>query len=981
MSNKTYALGQGDKPLSYSEDRGLTWQWIDVTIPERPRQVISRPFNPDEVFVTVNPTIGGVSGLYYSSDGGTTFSPVTLPASIVGITKMQFVDNNSIVAIAYQNLTPGPADFFFIYSNDGGSTFTVGDSINNFVPTNYEIPVSGPGDPFYLRDIYIYFNNFSEGYIALNIVETADPTHQKIIIWKTTENGQAWPTSIQIDNAFLLAMVASNDVQKVLLYLNDNTDLNNNADVYRLDDDLLSSPTFIAHWGINSAYDLTGGFNIFTQVEYYPSLVFALDKSPANTSSILYSEDFGLTWTLVNDTLPQEYQGVPIIAYDPDTLIVQASSATYNIARSEDGGLTFVDVFDAPANTGNSRSMDTTENFGCGECPPTFTINENSNRCEQYTLGGPLCNPPNFLFGPTGDCALASTIQPSNILYAIDNSSSVSTNQDGVNERELFRDFINILTDKLSARLSINSIKVGVVHWSTEACYDQSFTSDKALINSSVERILSCPTCPGVVCSGTTNHGAALCESLTALHAQALANPSAENVLILFTDGTNNTAFDCDLTGIGLAPIVNTTSSPTFPQSFFDLLTDAKANLAGKGLKIMVCVVGSNDERSQVKQYLLDGPLANGQDPYPSYNAQDDYYYYFDAGDFTEADFIAQQLILGLGAQITPSGYDCPPECEAIPGPDNLGYCRCLNIAPLEQCQYRLIDCLGVQAPVITDADLQTYYDAANIITIIGSDTCWEIEKLDQNQPNPQQIVVDEVFAECLECLPSSKLFNCADITNIIYSSTDLSAYTGKTIQLQEYPGECWQVGPNDDLVYVPEPLTIEGQPYDTCEECNPTKYQLTNCLNGDSFIITDSELSAYTGRAIRAVNVPGLCFFVTSPPACLCIEVSINGTIYEVTASPDLWEGKNLYLFQTTALDNLGIAWNIEENYWDFFNQDTLETYAYNTLDTPCPFGSNWTIEEGSPFIINYVTYCYDEIYDIDVEQDFVSCEACINC
>lgn len=976
MSNKTYALGFGDKPLSYSEDKGLTWQWIDVTIPENPSQVICRPFYPDEVFVAVQPTVGGVSGLHYSSDGGNTFTPVTLPAPIVGVVKIQFIDQDNIIGIGYQNLTPGYADYFLIRSNNGGTSFTVGNSINNFVPLGYELVP----EVNILYTIYIYFNNLSEGFIGLNIQEIADPSNQKSIIWKTTDSGQNWPTSIEIDNYNLRAMVASNVEQKLLLYLNEVTPSNPGL-VFTLDDDLLSSPTFSANWG-DAPYGLTGGANIFTQVEYYPSFVFAIDKAPVdNTSSLFYSSDFGLTWTLVNSTLGSEYQGVPVIAYDSNTLIVQTSGATYNISRSDDGGLTFVQVFDAPPDTGNSRSLDTTENFPCEECPPTFTLNENTNQCEQYTLGGPLCNPPYYLFGPTGECALASTIQASNILYAIDNSGSVSTNQGGVNERELFRDFINILTDKLSARLSINSIKVGVVHWSTEACYDQPFTSDKALINASVERILSCPTCPGIQCAGGTNHGAALCESLTALHAQALANPSAENVLILFTDGTNNAASTCDLTGIGLSPIVNLSNSASFPQSFFDLLTDAKANLAGKGLKVMVCVVGDEGERSTVKQYFLDGPVSNGQDPYPSYNAEDDYYYYFDAGDFTEADFIAQQLILGLGAQITPSGYECPPECETIPGPDNLGYCRCLNLAPLEDCQYRLTDCLGTQTPIITDADLQTYYDAANIITIVNSNTCWQIEKLDENQPDPQAVVVDQVFGTCPECLPSSKLFNCVDRNNVIYSSTDLSMYQGKTIQVQEYPGECWQVGPNNDTVYVPQPLTIDGQPYDTCEECNPTKYQLTNCLNGNSFIITDSELSAYTGRAIRAVNVPGLCFFVTSPPACLCVRISVDGTVYQATASPNLWEGKNQYLFQTTALDNLAVAWNAEENYWEFFNSDTLETYGYNSLDSLCPFGSNWTIVEGSPFIINYVTYCYDEIYDIDVEQSFVSCEACINC
>jgi hypothetical protein len=974
MSNKLYAIGNGDRPLSYSEDKGLTWQWLDVTIPDRPAEVHVRPFYPDEVFVPIVPAGAGTPALLKSIDAGLTFTPVTLPASVTGILRLQFVSADVAFGIAYQNLAPTFSDFFLISSSDGGNTFTQGIFLSTLLPSGFDLPTIA----FvlnYRSDILFNFTDPAEGFIGLNITEIVDPTNQKILIAKTTTAGATFDTSFEWNGYYLLDFTTNNEVERLLLYVNEISPANSGL-VFTLDDNLLGSPTFIENWGTGGLYDFSGGNNVFYQVEYEPSKVFALDKSPANSAGLLYSDDFGLTWTVQNLTLPQEFDF--IVAYDQDTVVVQASGSTYNIHRSTDGGVTFTDVFDAPNDTGSSKAMDTTETFGCGECPPGYVLNEFTDQCELNSLGGQLCNPPYFLYGPNGQCALPSTIQPSNILYAIDNSSSVSDDAAN-NERQLFADFINLLTDKLSDRLSINSIKVGVVHWATEACYDQTFTSDKALITESVNRILSCPTCPDFPCKSTTNHVAALCESLNALNAQSLANPSAENVLIVFTDGTNNVEDSCDLSSIGLSPSVTIVPGQPFPNAFFELAADAKANLAGKGLKIMMCVVGTQSERSGVKSTFLDTPIAAGIDPYPSID-EDGNYYYFDAGNFSDASFIAQQLILGLGADFAPS-LDCPPDCEKVPGPDNQGYCQCLNIAPLEQCQYRLIDCLDVQTPIITDADLQTYFDAGNIITIVNSDTCWEIEKLDQTLPNPQSIIVDEVFGECLECLPSSKLFNCADINNVIYSSTDLSMYQGQTIQLQEYPGECWQVGPNNDEVYTPEPLTINGRPYANCEECNPTKYQLTNCLNGGSFIISDSDLSAYTGKAIRAINIPGLCFYITSPPACLCVRISVNDVIYQVNSAPNLFGGKNSYPFQTLALDNLTLAWNDQELYWEVFNSDTLETYAYNTLDTACPFSSNWTIVDGSTFVVNYVTYCYDELYNIEVEQDFVSCEACINC
>jgi hypothetical protein len=974
MSNKTYAIGNGSEPLSYSEDKGLTWQWLNVTIPDRPAEVVTRPFYPDEVFIPMVPVAAPTPALLKSIDSGLTFTPVTLPPSVTGILRLQFVSSDVAFGIAYQNITPSPADFFLISSDDGGNTFTQGIFLSTLITAGFEIPTL----PFILNYrtlIKFYFTDPAEGFISLGLQDIVNPLITNALIAKTTTAGATFDTIFEWLNFSINSIIGNNEVGQLLLYVSEDTPSNVGL-VYTLDDNLLSSPTFIQQWGAGGLYDFTGGNDTFYQVAYEPSKVFALDKGPANTTGLLYSEDFGLTWTVQNLALPQEFD--KIIAYDPDTVIVQASGSTYNIHRSIDRGLTFTDVFDGPAGTGSSKAMDTTETFGCGECPPNYVINESTDQCELLSLGGQLCNPPYFLYAPNGQCALPSTIQPSNILYAIDNSSSVSDDPAN-NERQLFADFINLLTDKLSDRLSINSIKVGVVHWATEACYDQTFTSDKALITDSVNRILSCPDCPNFPCKSTTNHIAALCESLTVLNAQSLANPTAENVLIVFTDGVNNVLDTCDLSGIGLSPSVTVVQGAPFPNSFFELAADAKANLAGKGLKIMMCVVGTPGERSGVRSTFLETPIAAGIDPYPSID-DDGNYYYFDAGNFSDASFIAQQLILGLGADFVPS-LDCPPDCEKVPGSDNQGYCQCLNIAPLAQCQFRLIDCLDIETPIITDADLQSYFDDANIITIVNSDTCWEIEKLDQSLPNPQSIIVDEVFGDCLECLPSSKLFNCADRSNVIYSSTDLSMYQGQTIQLQEYPGECWQVGPNDDTIYIPELLTIDGRPYGTCEECNPTKYQLTNCLNDISFIISDSDLSAYTGTAIRAVNIPGLCFFITSPPACICIRISVNGTVYQANAAPNLFGGKNSYPFQTLALDDLTLAWNEQELYWELFNSLTLETYAYNTLDTTCPFSSNWTIAEGSTFIVNYVTYCYDEVYNIEVEQDFVSCEACINC
>jgi hypothetical protein len=115
--------------------------------------------------------------------------------------------------------------------------------------------------------------------------------------------------------------------------------------------------------------------------------------------------------------------------------------------------------------------------------------------------------------------------------------------------------------------------------------------------------------------------------------------------------------------------------------------------------------------------------------------------------------------------------------------------------------------------------------------------------------------------------------------------------------------------------------------------------------------------------------------------PKCECIKLTVNDIDYNVSAQPNLFNGRYSYTFTSESGDSLSLAWSINPNRWELFNSNTLEIYSFSTADTECPFSNFWTIQQGSSYIVNRVTFCPDDIYAISPELDFADCLPCIKC
>lgn len=319
----------------------------------------------------------------------------------------------------------------------------------------------------------------------------------------------------------------------------------------------------------------------------------------------------------------------------------------------------------------------------------------------------------------------------------------------------------------------------------------------------------------------------------------------------------------------------------------------------------------------------------------------------------------------------------CPDYCTAITGNDLRGYCECLEQLSVSPCCYQLNDCNGSAESIITQTDLLEYFQEGNVIKIQGSDVCWEIENLGEICENGTDVIVTAVFSDCITCNPSFALYNCNDTDVVLYTAQDLSQYQGSTIQVAEYPLECWQVGPNTKTSFSAEEITITNE-FKDCIECNPIVYQLNNCFDSGSFILSDSNLASYIGKTISIVGFPGLCFTITEPTCqCLSITLNISEEVETVTAdaSDALVNGRYQYIFFVNAVEYL-IVWNNTLTRWELYNTSTEELLAYSPIDIECIYTSYWVIVTGVNSVVTQS--CSATLYNIVVDEVFPGCDCC---
>jgi photosystem II stability/assembly factor-like uncharacterized protein len=956
---KTYALTTETSPtgLYVSNDLGLTWTIATAggLSTSNLTSVAASPYNSEVVLV------GSVSGVSRSTDGGESFTNVYTGASY----RLFYKDQDSIISI------PNSYTESIAISNNNGGSFTP-TTTNILSELAVGADISQPGQA--VRTTAVFFTNNSSGFISVQFTDLSTASFRNRL-WRTTDGGLTWTNSIDlIVGSQIVSIHADLDADKVII-------ATESDGIWETDYALLGTIT----QNYTNVEIQCGLGAKFQQVGADPSKVYLI----TSTNAIYYSTNSGSTLNQRNPGLGSSLAYSGIAVFDENTLCTFYGTSA-EISRSTDGGVTLTSVY---TTNGRTVGFDSSVAFDCGTCPEGFEEVSKGNpanptiTCERTLLGGPLCNPPYFYDTVTNSCALPSSAIPFNIVLNVDTSGSVGTPDP--DERDKLILFLKLFIDEMSARLVTGNTKIAIVLWNSTSCYQQEFTSDPDLLKEALDGI-SYPQPPGnpyinpdciaagYEPSGGTQHAVGFAESVRAIHAQAILRPTAENVIITCTDGAG--IGNCNLTDLGYSTIVNDDSC-----ELIALTDQVKANLAGKPSKIMMLVVGSDNERRGVESAFINANCPGTSRYYPSLN-DDNQPYYYDAGDFgTVADF-AKQLIIGLEAQFIPA-FQCPQGCADVPGSDNLGYCACTDVLPLTPCNYILTDCLDPAITIITDTDLTTYLN--QVITIQGQDNCFSISASDTLDPNAETVIVDQSYGTCAECTLAFKFINCRDNQVAVYSIQDYSQYVdpNRVVTLEEYPGECWTIIRNTDSTYTPETVIVEPSTFDTCDECLGTYFYLTSCSNEQSFILTDTNLTEYLDQIVSIVGFPGACFLVQAQ-ACNCISVRLFSRVsglrtYKVEKAPVPLNGKNQYTIITDKNERILIAFDTEENRWEVWNIDTDTLLSYSILSTDCPYTGIWENIDEDAFRMISITSCETSIYTVEIEDTYLGCECCLfkNC
>jgi hypothetical protein len=619
------------------------------------------------------------------------------------------------------------------------------------------------------------------------------------------------------------------------------------------------------------------------------SKVYFLDSS----GNVYYSDDYGFTWQF-KSKVPGKC--VDIIAISENTVFVLSKSPT-SVFKSVDGGNTFIEI--PQPSWVDPKAMAFTFVNPCNECNAAseVVIGNQPTECTIIDRSvGTLCKAPYVYSEALGACAKPSTIVPTNLLLSIDYSGSVSPT-----ESSLFRSYIKLLIKKIEDRLLDGSMQVGIIGWSANACIQQPFTND---INALYATVDTDP--PGLCNNNLTNHTEEFCLSIRTMYEQSVLRPTAENVLVVFTDDADATTEpqsirSCDLSDIGILPVVldEATSGKknwaisTSP-NMYQLIRNAKADLNGVGMKVMMVSLGNLNERRNCQGFFIDAPRVYLGSSYivPSAVPNTNNLYYFDGGTFDTAEFIADQIRLGLAAEII-SSPECPPGCIGRPGIDGLGYCYCNEDYLATQCTIELVNCdTGQVVPVVpsfksrvgkviklapkTFADVEPFfYD--------GGTGCWLVRESQTSNPNYFDARANslEIYTSCPECAnpPWYSLTDCLDDTFIVYTRDSLSDILSRgntIITHSNYPDRCLlikDIGSGNSFPEVPilGNILTEDTDCTKCPQEPAINFKLTRLNTDCSSDLTNiiytlgntSDLQPYINQVVNLENFGSACWLV----------------------------------------------------------------------------------------------------------------------
>lgn len=921
MSIFTYLIDADDK-VYLSTDKGFSWVERAQTSYIRQREIYADPNYLTKVWVGGGAGVSTSPGTL-SQDAALTFSDVIWTGGPGNFLQYQTIDSSTIYAAGFGTVAK---------SVNGGINFSPTVDLNTLY-----------AGATYSWCIYFYTTDFGFAGIGSTLLPSK--------LFRTYDASNTWTEITTISftgnsDEDILGIASRNDGRYVIF--------TTTYGIYVSDQDLTT-------WTY-TAFPNKGRSNIYklSETEYYVAFY-----SEGNTSSYFYkTSDAGLTWSvsLFTATTPDITFTRLVDVYMYNSLEGHISLSGDVFYNTFDGGNTFV-----PNSFSNKINAFTVAENTCNECPEgyvkvgtncvqiinyqaTYSLSEFVEIVDGGTDPGQPGNTQPTVYGQRG-LNLMQQVSPgaipllgtgtTNAGYNILNNNGIGTSA----SRDVGYSPIAFDTNSpVSAAGAINTLwrnrlqNVGI--WVNTTAYNCNPNLSNDCIPVTFSYCVDAPeTKTYLIGLAGDNEVRFYIDGTLYVKLTSLTNPvtAAFAYWHVFPVQLSAGTHTIKLEGYNFPSSPN----PANPASFGAEIYDINLNT----FKTQFCNNSINRTPADLQPYIL----------------------------FSTKDFIGTEIPDPLQPGY-PGVWECfdgseASDCFGVPT------CSYKQVIPFVPCYWELVSCTNSENVIYTSTDVSDYVGQ---IVKLDNDACWNVIGQTEFYENPQQIVVQSLHESCPYCLPSYKLVNCKDNVTTIYTNVDLSVYTNpsKIIKVEEYPGECWQVGVNDKTEFVTEEVTVDGNPFASCVECNPVIYQLNNCFNESNFILSDSDLSAVMGKVISIVGYPGLCFSV-GVPSCLCIKVSGNlgaGSFnLEAEATGILLNNRNQYSFLNGDNTYL-LNWNSIENRWELTNLTTETLVGYSPIDIVCPYSTYWIDIPG--FVVES---CSTVLYDITVDKVYPDCECCI--
>lgn len=290
---------------------------------------------------------------------------------------------------------------------------------------------------------------------------------------------------------------------------------------------------------------------------------------------------------------------------------------------------------------------------------------------------------------------------------------------------------------------------------------------------------------------------------------------------------------------------------------------------------------------------------------------------------------------------------DCPIDIIVT-----VSYATCEDCIPV--VSYKLTSCINNDV-IYTLDDLEVYVGQ----TVKLDCGCYIVHQLDIIPPNPQSVVVEDVFIDCIECLRTYwVLIDCNGVSEDIYTYTDLTLYENKVIKI-EGCDTCWIVELTDEHI---NPITVNV--VSSFHECIDCKTDLP-CLCSKMTNVSDLPVDyAYLDCEHNLVDIsldPGvstdkICAIQWYKKYCNCFILEITtGTrtppseLFIVSNTGELLNGYPVYSFcEGPPIICYSLFFNGTN--WVITNNLNVILYILQTQTFgSCPLGT-WVGANGEP-------------------------------